>query len=234
MFSYFNLNERKKNKIELKMRTSTFFRLLAVFVILSSCKQTKKELPIYNPSDLNPELVDIKLQNKKANHTVADFNLINQNGIIITQKTYEDKIYVTDFFFTRCPSICPIMTNNMAKLQQEFLNNPMVMLLSISVTPEMDSIPILKNYAIKNGAKASKWNITTGVKKHIYELARKSYFAVSNTGDGVLQDFIHTPNFVLVDTKKQIRGIYNGTDTSEIERLVLDINNLLNSPSITP
>jgi protein SCO1/2 len=199
--------------------------VLLLFIFLTfSCKRTaQRVLPIYGPSDFNPELVDVSLQNAANNHKVSDFELLNQNGETITQKDYENKIYVTDFFFTRCPSICPVMSNNMEKLQQTFLEDKAVMLLSLSVTPELDSVPVLKEYADKNGAIASKWNITTGDKKHIYNLARKSYFAVVNEGDGGLQDFIHTPNFILVDTKKQIRGVYDGTKYQEMERLIGDI-----------
>ena len=116
------------------------------------------------------------------------------------------------------------MTNNMLKIQDEFIDNNEVMLLSMSVTPEIDNVEILKQYAVDKGVIDSKWNITTGQKKHIYELARKSYFAVLKQGDGGLQDFIHSPNFILVDNKKQIRGIYDGTDENEVSRLIKDIN----------
>jgi len=196
-----------------------------LIVVLISCNRvSNNQLPIYNPVNFNPKLVDKSVRNIKENHTVSDFNLINQNGIIITSKDYENKIYIVDFFFTSCPSICPIMTNNMLKIQDEFIENNDVMLLSMSVTPEMDNVKILKEYAIDKGVIDSKWNITTGQKKHIYELARKSYFAVLEQGDGGLQDFIHSPNFILVDTKNQIRGIYDGTVEKEISRLIKDIN----------
>ena len=112
-------------------------------------------------------------------------------------------------------------------IQEEFIKNNDIMLLSMSVTPEIDNVEVLKKYAIEKGVIDSKWNITTGSKKHIYELARKSYFAVLDQGDGGLQDFIHTPNFILVDTKKQIRGIYDGTVENEISRLIQDINILV-------
>ncbi|TDI67993.1 MAG: SCO family protein [Bacteroidetes bacterium] len=200
--------------------------VVSVYVVYSYLT-TKVTLPVYNPSDFNPELVDKSLQGINKNHTVADFRLINQNGKLITQEDYLDKIYVTDFFFTRCPSICPIMTDNLIKIQEEFFDNDDIMLLSLSVTPIMDSVPVLREYADKKGVIDSKWNITTGDKKHIYELARKSYFAVVEEGDGGLQDFIHTPNFILVDKKKQIRGIYDGTDDDEILRLISDIRILL-------
>ena len=183
------------------------------------------DLPIIGPSDFKDELVDNKV-NKEQSHFVSDFELINQNGDTITNKDYENKIYVVDFFFTRCGSICPIMTNNMKKIQDKFLENDNLMLLSISVTPNIDNVETLKKYAKSKGVINSKWNIATGNKKHIYELARKSYFAVLKKGDGGLQDFIHTPNFILIDKKKQIRGIYNGTDDIEIKRVINDIKTL--------
>ena len=206
-------------------RSKPFFLLLFIFI---SCDEvSKKQVPIYNPTDFNPKLVDKSIRNVSDNHRVKDFNLINQNGIKVSSKDYENKIYVVDFFFTSCPSICPIMTNNMLLIQEEFIKNNDIKLLSMSVTPEIDNVQVLKKYAIEKGVIDSKWNITTGSKKHIYELARKSYFAVLDQGDGGLQDFIHTPNFILVDTKKQIRGIYDGTVENEISRLIQDINILV-------
>ncbi|MBV1924694.1 MAG: SCO family protein [Flavobacteriaceae bacterium] len=201
--------------------------LLLNLFSFSACKQkTSEVLPIYNPSDLNAELVDKSLQKANRNHIVSDFELINQNGETITQEDYKDKIYIVDFFFTKCGTICPIMTNNMAKIQNEFSENDAIKLLSISVTPTIDSVSVLKKYATEKGVFDSKWNITTGNKKHIYDLARKSYFAVVEQGDGGLQDFIHTPNFILIDTKKQIRGIYDGTKDEEITRIIKDIEQL--------
>ncbi|WP_350288160.1 SCO family protein [uncultured Croceitalea sp.] len=205
-----------------------FVSFVLVLLCISCAHQAKKELPIYNPVDFNPDLVDLSLQSSNLNHTVSDFMLTNQNGDTITQETYNDKVYVVDFFFTRCPSICPIMTNNMAKVQEEFINNTNIMLLSLSVTPELDSTEVLRKYANDKGVLDAKWNVTTGNKKHIYELARKSYFAVVEQGDGGLQDFIHTPNFMLIDKKKQIRGVYNGTKDEEIYRLIDDIKILIN------
>jgi protein SCO1/2 len=214
---------------QMKYKALTILIPIATMFVITSCLDSpERQLPIYKPSDLNPELVDKSLQNSNENHTVANFKLINQNGRTITQDDYKGKIYVTDFFFTRCKSICPIMTNNMVKIQEAYIDNVDVMILSLSVTPDIDSIPILLEYANKKGVIDTKWNVTTGDKKHIYELARKSYFAVVEQGDGGLQDFIHTPNFILVDKKKQIRGIYDGTDDDEILRLINDIKTLTN------
>ena len=200
----------------------TIFSVSMIYAIYTLLNPEKK-LPIYNPADVNPKLVDETVIHVRRNHKVADFELINQNGEVITQYDYTDKIYVADFFFTRCITICPIMTNNMGKLQEVFKNDNDIKFLSLSVTPVIDSVPILRAYADKKGVIDAKWNITTGAKKHIYELARKSYFAVLDEGDGGLQDFIHTENFVLVDKKRQIRGYYDGTDDEDIQRLILDI-----------
>jgi protein SCO1/2 len=201
---------------------------VVLFFLYNASVATSNELPIYNPSDINPELVAKSLQNKNENHIVSDFSLINQNGETITQENYKDKIYVTDFIFTRCLSICPIMTDNMAVLQREFLKNDDIMFLSVSVTPDIDNVAILKQYATDKGVIDSRWNVTTGNKKHIYELARRSYFAAVDQGDGGLQDFIHTPNFILVDKKKQIRGIYDGTEDAAMLKLITDIKTLIN------
>ena len=210
------------------MKSIQYLYILFVFSFIISCQSTDRQLPIYNPANINPELVDRSVQDVSKNHTVADFSLINQNGKTITQEDYNGKIYVADFFFTRCTTICPIMTDNMGKLQDIFLEDDDIKFLSLSVTPEIDSISVLRDYATNKGVIDSKWNVTTGNKKHIYELARKSYFAVVDQGDGGLQDFIHTTHFVLVDKKKQIRGIYDGTSNDEINQLISDIKILKN------
>jgi protein SCO1/2 len=188
----------------------------------------KKKLPIYNPADVNPELVDSTVQHISKYHTIADFSFTNQNGKIITQKDYEGKIYVADFFFTTCPTICPIMQDNMVDIQNAFLDNPKVMLLSHTVMPEIDSVPVLKKYALEKGVVDSKWNLVTGDKKAIYYIARKSYLAVKTETSGELYDMVHTENFILVDEKKRVRGFYDGTNKEDIKRLIKDIHFLVN------
>ncbi|HDZ13768.1 hypothetical protein LCGC14_0861350 [marine sediment metagenome] len=193
--------------------------------------QPQKMLAVYQPSMVNPELVDSTLQYKRKYHTVADFSLTNQNGEIITQRNYKDKIYIADFFFTTCPTICPIMTKNMADIQERIKNDDDVMLLSHSVTPQIDSVAQLKKYALEKGVDDTKWNLVTGDKKQIYELARKSYLAVKEDGDGGPYDMIHTENFILVDKKKRIRGFYDGTKKEDVDKLMTDIAILKNSNS---
>jgi len=191
-----------------------FFLLFSVITIslFYSVLKPKKSLMIYNPSDVNPELVDSTVQYIAKNHTIADFKFTNQNGKTITQKDYEGKIYVADFFFTTCPTICPKMTNNMVWLQDQIKNNPKVMLLSHSVTPDIDSVPVLKKYALEKGVIDSKWNLVTGKKSDIYYIARKSYLAVKTGKPEELYDMVHTENFVLVDSKRRVRGFYDGTN----------------------
>jgi len=215
---------KKSMPVILIMAVFSVGMIIAIYNLLTPTKK----LPVFNPSDVNPKLVDESVFHVRRNHKVADFKLINHNGDTITKDSYAYKIYVTDFFFTRCMTICPIMTNNIGKLQEVFKNDDDILFLSLSVTPVIDSVSVLKEYAILKGVDDAKWNITTGDKKHIYDLARKSYFAVLEEGDGGLQDFIHTENFILVDKKKQIRGFYDGTNNEDIERLILDIRILKN------
>ena len=189
----------------------------------------EKGLPIYQPSMVNPELVDSTLVYVKKYHSIADFKLINQNGDTITQANYADKIYIADFFFTTCPTICPLMTANMADIQQIIKGDEEVLLLSHSVTPEIDSVQQLKKYALEKGVIDAKWNLVTGDKKQIYELARKSYLAVLTDGDGGPYDMIHTENFILVDKERRIRGFYDGTSSEEVAQLLEDLKVLKSS-----
>jgi protein SCO1/2 len=202
---------------------------IVIITLFYSALKPKKTLPIYNPSDVNPELVDTTVQYVRKYHAVSDFLFINQNGDTITQKNYEGKIYVADFFFTTCGSICPKMTTNMIDIQTAFINNPKVLLLSHTVFPEMDSVSVLKAYAKKNGVIDTKWNLVTGDKKEIYSMARKSYLAVKLGKPEELYDMVHTENFILIDAKRQIRGFYDGTDKKEIQRLIEDIHFLIDN-----
>ena len=186
-------------------------------------------LPIYSPSMVSKELVEENIQFIKKYHKIKDFSMKNQNGETITQEFYNDKIYVADFFFTTCPTICPIMTENMGYVQEKIKNDSDVLLLSFSVTPEIDSIEQLKKYAIEKNVIDSKWNLVTGNKKDIYNLARTSYLVAKTNGDGGKYDMIHTENFVLVDKEKRIRGFYDGTNSKEMGQLLNDIKILKNS-----
>lgn len=193
--------------------------IYAIYTLLTP----EKRLPVFQPDMVNTELVDTTVQFVRKYHKIADFELYNQNGDTITKAFYKDKIYIADFFFTTCLTICPIMTDHMVKIQEEIKEDPEVLLLSHTVFPVADSIPVLKEYALEKGVLDSKWNLVTGDKKHIYELARKSYLASKSDGDGGPYDMIHTENFVLVDKKSQIRGFYDGTDPEAIDDLMKDL-----------
>lgn len=202
--------------------------ILSVIIIFSIYKLLKpqKTLPVFQPDMVNSELVDTTIQYVRKYHKIADFELFNQNGDTITQADYKDKIYIADFFFTTCPTICPIMTGNMLKIQEQLKNDPDILLLSHTVIPVADSVPQLKKYALEKGVNDEKWNLVTGDKKQIYELARKSYLATKSDGDGGPYDMIHTENFILVDKEKRIRGFYDGTNSEAIEELMEDIKTL--------
>jgi len=201
-----------------------FFILSVIIVyIIYTLKVPNEKLPIYQPDMVNAELVDSTVQYVRKYHKIADFDLVNQNGETITENDYKDKIYIADFFFTTCLTICPIMTDHMVKIQEKIKDDDEVLLLSHTVFPVADSVPVLKEYAIEKGVIDEKWNLVTGDKKEIYELARKSYLATKSTGDGGPYDMIHTENFILVDKNRQIRGFYDGTDPEAIESLMHDL-----------
>lgn len=180
------------------------------------------KLRIYQPNDVAAELVDTTLQHVKKYHQIADFSLVNQLGDTITQKTFDGRIYVADFFFTTCATICPIMTEHMGQIQRKIKNDPDILLLSHTVTPEIDTVAQLKRYADKKGVIAGKWHLVTGDKKEIYDLARKSYLVAKDQPYSPY-DLVHTENFVLIDPQRRIRGFYDGTDPAAIESLLEDI-----------
>jgi|TARA_B110000914_G_scaffold15464_1_gene12005 protein SCO1/2 len=206
----------------------TFFSII-VLTSFYYILQPKITLPIYSPNMVSQELVEEEIQYVKKYHRISEFSLTNQNGENITEKNYENKIYIADFFFTTCPTICPIMTDNMAYLQEKLLNDTNILLVSFSVTPNIDNVETLKKYAIKKGVLDTKWNLLTGIKKDIYSLARRSFLVAKNDGDGGKYDMIHTENFVLVDKEKRIRGFYDGTNNKEMAKLLSDINILKES-----
>ena len=197
------------------------FSTAAITLFYAILKPTET-LPIYQPAEVNEKLVDTSIIHVSKYHKISDFKLINQNGEEITQEFYKNKIYVADFFFTTCQDICPIMTKNMYRLQEELKEDNDILFLSHTVIPEIDTVQQLKKYAVDNKIDESKWNLVTGDKKQIYELARKSYLAVEDAEFGEY-DMIHTENFMLIDKKRQIRGFYDGTNDLEIDRLISDI-----------
>ena len=218
---------------KLKKTGNRNFLLLLILVAIS-CKNNKEEtvssrvanLPYYNEASFTPKWIATKSDVLKSFHKIPDFSFTNQDGKNITHKTFEDKIYVTDFFFTTCPGICPRMTKNMDIIQQEFIKDSSVLLLSHSVTPTIDSVAQLKKYAIDKNIDKN-WHLVTGDKKEIYNLGRQAYFVEEDLGTPKgIDDFLHTENFVLVDKNKHIRGIYNGLNRNAVQQLIADIKTL--------
>jgi len=196
-------------------------------LFLSCTHEEQHSLPYYNSPDFTPLWLTDKKQVDSL-HTVSPFNVIDQEGIQVTNKTFGGKIYVANFFFTSCPGLCPKMTKNLKILADTFKNDPRLNLISFSVTPEIDSVPKLKAYANRYGIRSAQWHFVTGSKAEIYKLARKSYFAEKEPGfNRDSTEFLHTEHFVLVDKNGHLRGIYNGTVRLEVDRLAEDIRELL-------
>lgn len=210
-----------------KVFTVFFIALLVTIFFSIYSLMNRKDLPIITPRDVNPELVDSTVQHIGYKHTIAPFKFINQNGKVVTNKDYEGKIYVADFFFTTCQTICPKMTTNMTWLQEQIKNNPKVKLLSHTVFPDEDTVEVLKRYAKERGVIDSKWNLVTGKKEEIYKIARQSYLVVKTGQPEELYDMVHTENFVLVDQKGRIRGFYDGTLLDEEKEGVKNVKQLL-------
>ncbi|MFT4661163.1 MAG: protein SCO1/2 [Patiriisocius sp.] len=214
-------------------------RLLILGVILVAAisvayyyiSPSETPLPIINPIDLEEEMVDPELKRLGYGHTIGDFSFLNQNNETITQAEVEGKVYVAEYFFTTCGTICPKMNAQMQRIQFAYSREENVKLLSFTVNPEVDSVEQMKRYADHHDAKDGHWHFLTGEKEDLYALARKSFFILKpaeaqNLGDAG-SDFIHTNNFVLVDQKKRIRGYYDGTNEAEVTKLIADIRRLL-------
>jgi len=209
------------------LKNRSFVFLLTTILVACNHKPNMGSMPFINKPDFTPEWIDKDNPLFDSIHQIPAFSFTDQDGKSVTEKTVEDKIYVANFIFTKCASICPKMTANMSILQEAFKNDNDVLFLSHSVTPGMDSVPVLKKYAKAKGVISGKWYLLTGNENEIYRLAKKEYFA----GDviGYYQtgnEFLHTENFILLDRHRRIRGVYNGTLQLEMERLIEDINML--------
>lgn len=182
-------------------------------------------LPYYTEPTFTPQWFE---EIPQSLHRIPPFSLTDQSGNPINQDRLEGHIYVANFFFTACPGICPKMTGNLLGIQKIFADEPRVKILSHSVAPSVDTVEQLRNYADKNQVTDSKWHLLTGPQESIYTLARKFYFADKTTGfNKSTREFLHTENFVLVDTEGHIRGVYNGIRSLDMQRLKADIQTLL-------
>lgn len=203
-------------------------------ILLWGCNSHKKnkatlDLPFYNRADYTPEWIETTDPKYDKIHTISAFKLVNQNGDTLTNEYFDGKVYATNFFFSVCPNVCPRMKKNLSIVQEEYLEDDRVKILSHTVMPWVDSVARLNEYAIQNDIKSEKWNLVTGKKKDIYQLARESYFADEGFDKTLTseEDFLHTENVVLVDQKRRIRGVYNGTLPLEMKKMMEDIETLL-------
>ncbi|PWJ55920.1 protein SCO1/2 [Dyadobacter jejuensis] len=193
----------------------------------SQTESAPQALPYYHTADFTPLWLDAQDPALDTLHRIGEFRLVDQLGDTLTQANFRDKIYVTNFFFTTCPGICPKMTSSLSMVQDAFLNDDDILLLSHSVTPKTDSVPVLKAYGERKGIDAKKWHLVTGDQQEIYHLGRKVYFVEEDLGLQKSDDaFLHTENLVLIDKKQHIRGIYNGLNKASITQLIADIRTL--------
>ncbi len=216
------------------------YKLIIVFAILVAgigaayfimTEEKKEKLPVLNPNDLNPEVVDESVRNIGYGHSIGEFSMTNQDGETVTLDEVKGKIHVAEYFFTHCGSICPIMNKQMQRVHRKFKSNDDVKILSFTVDPQNDTVQRMKWYANKHNASGDNWHFLTGDKEDLYQLARTSYFTLKpaearNLGDAG-SDFIHTNNFVLVDRELRIRGYYDGTKDAEVTKMMRDMENLL-------
>lgn len=192
-------------------------------LIICSCNH-KEKLPIYGNRYADTRLVDGREITDTIYETVPDFKLINQNGDTVTKMLTDNKIYVADFFFTTCPTICPVMKREMIRVYEKFKNDPGIMILSHTIDPEHDNVRVLKEYSSALGSDGIKWQFLTGNRDSIYTLAEKGYYASARVDSLEPGGFVHSGGFILVDKQRRVRGIYDGTNTGEVNKLLEDIN----------
>ncbi len=201
--------------MKLKLILKIFLIYSIVFYFGCSQKKSSVLLPIYGEKKI--------IAGDTIYHQIANFNLTNQIGQVVNQNTTKNKIYIANFFFASCQSICPMMSNQLQEVQKAFLADDSVLILSHSVNPLHDTVAVLSNYADTYGVKTNKWHLLTGNKKQIYDLAKTSYLVNAFEDDGSPEGFLHSELFLLIDKKARIRGIYDGTNTSEVKKLIEDV-----------
>jgi protein SCO1/2 len=200
---------------------------MVYFLTRPPSKTVFKKLPILGNHRLDTSTVNGTLKTDTVFHSIPDFKLTNQDGKIVDQSIVAGKVYVADYFFTTCTSICPVMSNQLERVARSYSGNPKFMILSHSVDPETDTPELLREYAKLHHAKPYAWVFLTGDKKALYDLARTGYLLDAQEGNGGPEDFIHTQNFALIDKQRRIRGYYDGTDSTQVNQLITDIGFLL-------
>jgi protein SCO1 len=205
-------------------------RKIAKFLLLFSlisCQKTEKVLPILGERDTRKIIINGKTVVDTIYHTIPQFDFLDQNNRHVTNKNFENKVYVADFFFTSCPTICPKMKTQMSRLYKHFGDNNSVAFLSHTIDPKHDTVPVLNEFAQKLGVKNGHWSFVTGYKDKIYEVGLKGYMATAKEDSTAEGGFIHSGAFILVDKHQRVRGIYDGTLPDRVTELEADIELLL-------
>lgn len=209
------------------MRNLLFTTALISILTLSACQSSNTDkLPILGSREPVTTEVNGETVIDTIYHSIPDFEFLNQDSLPITGKTFENSIYVADFFFTSCPSICPIMHRNLLEVYRKYKDNPEVMLLSHSIDTKYDTPSVLKSYAEKLGVSGNQWQFASGTRETIYGISPE-YMVFTEENDQVAGGFEHQGWFILVDKDKHIRGAYNGTDEKEVAKLMKDMDILL-------
>ncbi|ELR68304.1 putative copper metallochaperone [Fulvivirga imtechensis AK7] len=195
--------------------------ILLLLVIMCACgdKKEEKQLPVLGRKEITPT--------DTIYHTIADFKFVNQDSTWVTPETFRNKIYVADFFFTSCPTICPIMKTQMLRVYETIQDKPDVLILSHTIDPKHDTVAVLNEFAERLGVKSDKWHFVTGEKDDIYKIGQTSYMVTASEDPTEPGGYIHSGAFILVDKEKRVRGVYDGTKPDQVDRLIKDIDVLL-------
>lgn len=210
------------------IRKSHFYLLASLTLLAFSCKkpQSEAELPIFGRKEVVEREVNGKMVQDTLYHTISTFEFVNQDSAIVTNATFDNKVYVADFFFTSCPTICPRMKTQMLRVYEAFNESEEVAILSHTIDPEYDSVALLADYAARLGVSSDVWHFVTGDKDKIYDIAERSYMVEADADEQAPGGFIHSGAFLLVDKNGRIRGVYDGTIPEQVDLLIKDIKKL--------
>ncbi len=212
------------------MRNKISYSIQAITLIglIGSCNfSTQNKLPILGNRVAEEKMIDGKLVVDTIYQTIPAFSLLNQDSVVVNNETVKGKIYVADFFFTSCPTICPVMKKEMIRVHEKFKGNNQVVILSHTIDPDFDTLAVLRDYANRLGADGKQWMFLWGERKQVYELAEKGYYASAAVDSTEPGGFIHSGGFILVDKQQRVRGIYDGTSTADVDKLMGDMEVLL-------
>jgi len=209
------------------MIKNIWITLLTIIVSIGcDAVNSKFELPILGRDKIVETEVNGEVVFDTIPHKIADFQFVDQDSMIITNDTFKGQVYVADFFFTTCPTICPVMKQQMLRVYEAYESDPEVAILSHTIDPEYDSVELLADFAGKLGVKASKWHFVTGLKEEIYEIGEGSYMVIANEDESAPGGYIHSGAFLLIDQQRRVRGVYDGTVPEQVDLLIKDIKRL--------